>query len=270
MYNDRMRITEDEDIDPASVDVISAGETRRGRKAVPVPHDLRASKETTRRRVASRPQSPGVMLEPSEVQGYVYTSPHDDMSVWELQICDAFGSRGMPSALAFLDQLTGLCRVGYDVDDEQWKPSETELNFALAFVNNIRPRNQMEAALAAQMVAVHLMQMRVSAQALTANSYVDPRDAAVAGKLARTFAIQMDAFGRMRGRGTSRQSIRVRKDNHVHYHVHGGAQGSGAEPRAARAIIEASSFPAEGSALPGQDETGTVMPLTSRKRKAGV
>jgi len=270
MYNDRMRVTEDEDIDPASVDVISAGGRKRNRTAAPVSDDLKASRETTRRRVASRPQSPGVMLEPSEVQGYVYTSPHDDMSVWELQICDAFGARGMPSALAFLDQLTGLCRTGYDVNDGQWKPSETELNFALAFVNNVRPRNQMEAALAAQMVAVHLMQMRVSAQALTANRYIDPRDAAVAGKLARTFAVQMDAFGRMRGRGTSRQSIKVRKDNHVHYHVHGGVQGSGAEPRAARAVIETPSIPAEGSALSGQDETGTVVPLTSRKRKAGV
>jgi len=218
------------------------------------------------RRVRNRPRSPGVKLQPNDDHAYDFTPPGNDMAAWEVQISDAFGAAGPTSAKAFLFQLTSLCSLNWDADNGRWKPSETQLNFALSFINNIQPRNQAEAALAAQMVAVHLMQMRVSAQALTSGQNVDPRDAAIAGKLARTFTMQMDTLRRMRGRGTARQNIRVKKEihQHVHYHAPGGAEGNAGQSHAKPAVSD------QRAALSGNDEGGQVVPLTRRARKAGV
>ena len=78
-----------------------------------------------------------------------------------------------------------------------------------------------EAALAAQLVAIHLLQMKVAARAIRFE--YDTKTVAVAGKLARTFVMQLEALQRLRGRQkTSRQSIRVKKKLHQHFHYHRG------------------------------------------------
>lgn len=102
-------------------------------------------------------------------------------------------------------------------------PSELELNAALNIVSGVRPRNEVEAALAAQMVAIHFMMMKLAGSSLT-NGWIDPRNAAITGKLARTYAMQLDILGRLRGR-VGKQTIRVRYERHEHRHVHVGEGG---------------------------------------------
>ena len=226
----------------------------------------------------------GVVLMPDGLSGHRFDAPGGPRAEWEKRICRAFGTRNLSIAIAFLDQLTTLCTISYDRKQERWKPSEIELNFAISLIDSIRPRDQMEAALVAQMVAVHLMQMRVSSRVLGEQD-VDARDAnareaSVAGKLARTFAIQMDTLMRKRGRGTARQSIKVKKElhQHVHYHDHRGDGETGAEPCAARiigvqkegAIGQATGAAAGRPTLPGSDEAGSVVPLAGRERKTRV
>ena len=70
--------------------------------------------------------------------------------------------------------------------------NENEFSAALAMVNSIKPKNEMEAALAAQIVAIHLLQMKVAARAIKFD--YDTKMVAVAGKLARTFAIQLETL----------------------------------------------------------------------------
>jgi hypothetical protein len=218
----------------------------------------------------------GVVLTPSDGCDYAVGPPHGDHAGWEARIRSAFSAHRLSTAIAFLDQLTSLCTISYDRGSGQWKPSEIELNFALGIIDSIRPRNQMEAALAAQMVAVHFMQMRMSSRMLGEQDIgsrdANAREAAVAGKLARTFAMQMDTLNRIRGRRTARQSIKVKKElhQHVHYHDHRGDRGSGAEPQAAIPVRQGASVSPERTALPGQDETGCVVSLPRRQRKAGV
>ena len=209
-----------------------------------------------------------ISLTPTPLTGYAAVS-HGDDDRWQARICEAFGTRRMPAATAFLKQLITLCAVSYDVTNQRWKPSEIELNFAVDLIASIKPRNQMEAALAAQMVAVHFMQMRMSARTLGEQD-IEARDAAVAAKLARTFAIQLATLAQLRGRGTARQSIKVRKDNHVHYHVHRGDGETGAEPRAPRAIAEDAGVIAQLPQVPGQDSFGSVVPIPSRARRTAV
>ena len=162
-------------------------------------------------------------------------------------------------AHTFLSQLNALCGRDYwDGEAKQWRIDENEFSATLALVNTIKPRNEMEAALAAQMVAIHLLTMKVTARAIR-DDY-DTRMASTAGKLARTFAMQMAELrnGRTR-KPTTRQSIKVRKElhQHVHYHDDRGARESGGQPhgRAARAADKC-------TALPSPQPGGEPVPLS--------
>ena len=121
-------------------------------------------------------------------------------------------------------QLTKLCELGGSkaVTDlaARGSPDEAELNMILNLVVGIKPKNEMQAALAAQMVAVHLMTMKLAEHSLMHSQAIAPQMAAVAGKLARTFALQTETLAKLQGRVTTRQKITVRYENHEHQHVH--------------------------------------------------
>lgn len=71
--------------------------------------------------------------------------------------------------------------------------------------------------------------MRLSARSL-GSGYVVPEDAAIAGKLARTFVMQIDALSRLKGkRSSSKQTITVRQEKHGHHHQHVHVEGEGRE-----------------------------------------
>lgn len=220
-----------------------------------------------------RHANPGVAVELAKSTGaYTVTSPHRDRVAWEAMICDALGTRSESTARTFLIQLTELCGKVWHPDaggDGDWFPDEVELNMILNFVAGIKPRNEMEAALGAQMVAVHLMQMRLSSRALR-GGYVIPEDAAIASKLARTFVMQTDALAKLKGKKTSRQKITVsyEKHEHKHVHVHGGSDETGSQalaPLGSRADENGGRTP-----LLGQDAPGNVVLLPCGEGEARV
>jgi hypothetical protein len=69
----------------------------------------------------------------------------------------------------------------------------------LAVINGIEPRNQLEAMLAAQMAAVHVLTMRLASQLAKAD-IIPQQDSAerAFNKLTRTFVSQMEALKRCR------------------------------------------------------------------------
>jgi hypothetical protein len=160
----------------------------------------------------------------------------------------------------FLGQLEALCRKSHwDEEAKQWRLDEHQFNAVLALVSNLKPRNEMEAAFAAQMVAVHLLTMKVSAFAIR-HEY-DTRTAATVCKLARTFTLQMEALQSMRGKKrTARQSIKVRKELHQHIHYHRGEGQSDGQPHGRKAATID-----QCEALPSEDEGRRIVPLPSRK-----
>jgi hypothetical protein len=96
--------------------------------------------------------------------------------------------------------------------------SEHELNFMLATIKGIAPRDETEAMLAAQMAAIH------NATMVAARQLADARDVAVQdaasnrlNKLARTYASQMEALKKYRSAGE--QTIKVQ---HVTVNNEGG------------------------------------------------
>ena len=122
----------------------------------------------------------------------------------------------------------------------------------------------MEAALAAQMVAIHLLTMKVTARALKYD--YDTRTAAVAGKLARTFTLQLEALQSLRGRKrTAHQSIRVRKETHQHVHYHRGEGQSEGQPHGPPATIVD-----QCATLPGPEPGGETLSLPCGERQGAM
>jgi hypothetical protein len=270
------------DIDPAQVDVATDPKPKRARrrKVQPMPALLEPWAEKAKARMEKRPASPGVMMEPrGDLGDFRAVAPHDNHEVWSLQIHDAFGTRSPSTVAVFMEQLRALCGQNWNDQTKAWHPSEVELNAALNFINSIQPRNEAEAALAAQMLAVHFMTMRVSASALNTG---DARTASVAAKLARTYAAQMDTLQQVRGkRRSTRQHITVKHEKHIHSHQHQhiaawGCVTPNPAPSAipgdqhAPAIEQRAGVIGSGAAVPGKGQVGEVVPIGRRERKAGV
>lgn len=255
-------------IDPMREDIATGKKPRRPRqRKVPAPpKSLTADKAASEERAHSRPLSPGVMLEDQgEDKGWLVTAPHGDIELWELQMGDAFGTRSQSVMRIFLNDLRKLVPEAWDEKAKNWKTNEQELNAALAMVADIKPRNVMEAALAAEMVAVHRMQMQVSAAAINSGHYPLSKEAGIAGKLARTFAGQLKTLQQIRGETIPiRQDIHVTKETHAHVHYHGGEGKTERQPHE-RTIEHAADVADECEALRSNDKSRKVVPLPRAK-----
>lgn len=214
-------------LDPAKLDVTAKPRRKRRKRNRPEPTaELREWEKAAERRAYARPHPPGIILEPAGFDKEHWTAPHSDPMLWTLQLADAFGTRSRAVVATFMGQLEALCGDNqWDDASKQWRLDENQFSTALAVVSSVKPRNEMEASLAAQMVAIHLLTMKLTARAIKYD--YDTRTAAVAGKLARTFTLQLESLQSLRGRKrTAHQSIKVRKELHQHVHFHRGEAGS--------------------------------------------
>jgi hypothetical protein len=271
------------DIDPAQIDVATDPKPKtkpRRRKVQKMPAMLGPWAEKAKTRMEKRPASPGVMMEPrGDLGDFRAVAPHDNHEVWSLQIHDAFGTRSPSTVTVFMEQLRALCGENWNDERKAWQPSETELNAALNFINSNQPRNEAEAALAAQMLAVHFMTMRLSAQALKTG---DARTASIAAKLARTYAAQMDTLQLTRGkRRSTRQHITVKHEKHIHTHQHQHLEAWAYAPpeptpsalpgdQHGPAIEQRAEAVRGGAQVSGTDPVRQVVPIGRRQRKAGL
>lgn len=259
-------MVKDGKIDPAKLDVATMPKRRRKTRDRPEPTpELRKWAKVAERRMFTRPIPPGIMLEPVGFDDENWTAPHSDNDLWTLQLADAFGTRSRAVMLTFMHQLEALCSKSFwDEKALQWRLDEHEYSAAIALVANIKPRNELEAALAAQMVGVHLLQMKVMARAV---EYIhDTKTIAVAGQLARTYVMQLEALNRLRKPNrTTKQSIKVTKELHQHVHYHHD-RGVGKPIRQSHATH--AQGVAELPSLPCPDPEGQSVPITGRARQA--
>jgi hypothetical protein len=100
--------------------------------------------------------------------------------------------------------LNRLVKVGVQGE----KPDERGLNFVLAMVKGIAPKDEIEAMLAVQMAAVHNATMTFAGRLARADNVAQQDIAERAfNKLARTFAVQMEALKRYRTGGEQRVTV---------------------------------------------------------------
>jgi hypothetical protein len=165
----------------------------------PTPHERVAAEAYFARKEKSLP-SPRMKV---SMKGDVATiSPdHPDAGIGHLLLMKALGTTESDFIDGLLAQLANAATKGRAVDDRG-------LNFMLAVVKGIEPRDQVEAMLAAQMAAVHNATMTF-ARRLAHVDNIPQQDSAerAFNKLARTFAAQVEALKRYRTGGE--QTVRV-------------------------------------------------------------
>jgi hypothetical protein len=106
--------------------------------------------------------------------------------------------------------MQGLLRQITNVASQGQQPDEANINFVLAVVNGIEPRDEVEAMLGAQMAAVHMASMTFARRLAHVENLPQQESAGRAfNKLARTFTTQMEALKRYRS--TGQQTVRVER-----------------------------------------------------------
>jgi hypothetical protein len=179
------------------------------------------------RHLAQRDDRPRLKLENQKVK------VGDGDVIDALLLMDAVGTVDQDFFHGLLDQLTAAAIRGGEI-------KEAQLNFMLSVVKGIKPRDQLEAMLAAQMAAVHVASMSLAQQLANADT-VQHQDSAerAFNRLTRTFSTQMGALKRYRAR--AEQNVTVQ-------HVSVESGGQAVVGNIAPALAPAT--PADTAALP--------------------
>lgn len=171
----------------------------------------------------------------------------------------------------------GAAVMRHDLPDDCAMAINTQLTkAALATVEGLGLKDELEAMLAVQMVATHALGMRMMERAAAAKNWGESQLACnFANKLMRTFAAQTEALAKLRRDGE--QIVRVEHvnvlpggqavvGNVTHQTIMGGREGkNGDQAHAtedARAVVFATVSP-----MWSQDPEGKTVPITSSERE---
>ena len=165
----------------------------------PTPREAAAVKKLCDQRAEQAPR-----LKVSKSKDVLKIGPdHPHEAAGNVLIMEAIATTDPDFLTGLLTQLANAS--GGEVDEQQ-------LNFMLSVVKGIKPRDQIETMLAAQMAAVHTATMKLS-RSLDEAKHLEHRDSAdrTFNKLARTFVTQMEALKRYRTGGE--QTVTVQHVN---------------------------------------------------------
>ncbi len=158
--------------------------------------------EAYTRRKAARPPLPEVVptvttSDEGETQALLAVD-HPDKGLGYKLLSEATASEHWAFTAAMIELASKIARTPTSV-------SSGGINYALAFVAGMKPRDQLEAALGMQMAAVHHATMNAveKLNAATKREMAELHEKAL-NRLARTFAAQMEALKRYRSKGEQR------------------------------------------------------------------
>ena len=202
-----------------------AGELEKPYEATP------AEKEAARRILArreGRSSAPEVSIHQEGGTDVISLTEGDPVAA-SVVVMDALGICEANFANWYLSQIIDVARPGARAD-------EKSTNAMIAGIAAMRPRDEAEAMLIAQMIATHELAMTF-ARRLKHVENIPQQDSAVNGltKLTRTYAAQMEALKRYRSGGEQKMTVQ---------HVHVGEGG--------QAIVGNVSTPAQGGGAIGK------------------
>jgi hypothetical protein len=126
---------------------------------------------------------------------------HPDITVGGELLAEALGT-------ADPDFLNGLLRQLIEAATQGGELDESGINFMLAVIKGIKPNDQLEAMLAAQMAEIHLATLKYARQLARVETIQEQNSAErTLNKLARTFTTQMEALKRYRTGGEQKVTV---------------------------------------------------------------
>ncbi len=176
----------------------------------PKPREREAMEAYLARRKERRPAPRRKVTEKKGVSEI--STDHPEPALGQSLLMEALGTAEPDFFEGLLGQLANAGTQGRAVD-------ERGLNFMLAMIKGVEPKDQVEAMLAAQMAVVHMATMTF-ARRLAHVETLPQQDSAerAFNKLARTFTAQVEALKRYRTGGEQRVVV-----EHVHVHEGGRA-----------------------------------------------
>jgi len=174
-----------------------------------------ASLASNRERKTARSPLIGVKVTKAEGGVTQIQISHRDPALAEPLFCEQFGTDNSDFASLMAEQLGQLSVVKGGSGEAV---NANVVNSHIAMVRGIAPTDEIEAMLACQMAAIHMLSMSTATIAYR-GGHIERRDLALAriNKLTRTFATQMEALKRYRSRGDQKVTVE-------HVHVHEGGQ----------------------------------------------
>ena len=143
------------------------------------------------------PPSPGLKASKTGDATTIFPD-HQDLLTGQIILMHVLGTTDVNFMRGLLGQLANVASSDLD----------SALNFMLAVVKGIEPKDQLETMLGAQMAAVHMATMTFASR-LGRVETISQQDSAerAFNKLARTFAMQMEALKRYRTGGQQRLTV---------------------------------------------------------------
>lgn len=230
---------------------------------------------------ANRPQRAAVSLSVGENGTATIGNPHADWQGWMAHCNEAFGTAS-EDYLRFAYAL-----LVNAVSDRKQRPTETQANAALAMMGAIAPRDELEAAIATQIIASHAASLDfLHRSRMNAGEYIDAAATYtnMATKTSRTMAAHIEALAKLRTGG--KQTVEViyvdarNSQNVIGGEIRTGGGGTGGErlrqshtPLASAALapgLAVRSEDAEGHALPGTCGTAQASLSNARRESWGA
>lgn len=141
---------------------------------------------------------PGLTVEQPKPGNIVIGNEHKEPAKGQALIMEAMGTADVSFYEGMLDQV-----VSFALADGQVNTRTS--NFMLSAIAGIKPRDEVESMLAAQMAVVHFNTMTMARRLKNAENIPQQDSAERAfNKLARTFAAQVEALKRYRSKGEQR------------------------------------------------------------------
>ena len=201
----------------------------------------------------------------SQKKGTAISLDHPDELIGTALLTEALGTVDG-------DFVTGLLTQLGNATSQDQRPNETAINFLLSVIKGAKPKDQFEAMLAAQMAAVHTATMRFTRQLANAETIAQQDSAERAlNKLARTFAMQMEALKRYRTGGEQKVTVQHVSVNEGGQAIVGNVnQAAGGAAAKKRVITTPALSDARQQAMPIIETTpAQVVPLRTKKNDGG-
>ena len=208
-------------------------------------YERTAREKTALNRFIAAPAAPRIKVTDGK-KAPTIKPDHPDEPLGYLLLMEALGTVSLDFMNGLLSQLANAGSRGHQID-------EGALNFMLSVVTGLKPKDQLEAMLAAQMVAIHMATMTF-ARRLAHVDTIQQQDSAerALNKLARTYAMQMETLKRYRTGGEQKVTVQ-------HVSVSEGGQ----------AIVGNVTQPA-GSTAPEKPVTTTPALTDTRQREMPI
>jgi hypothetical protein len=187
----------------------------------------RAEIEKARKRTKARAPRIAMHIEDRETGAPVVYPGHSDEEGHRYRLADTFGTRSLQFVYSMLNGL-GNATADYSLDYNfsPGSPNQVAFNAALAVIDGVRPKDEIEAMLAAHMAVANIVLLELVARtrgAVAGHRYEGDgiKRLDVLGNLTtkfmRTYTMQVEALARKRRKGEQKISVK-------HVHVYAGGQ----------------------------------------------